>query len=79
MYLTAAGKEFGLAYSDLKSWNENSGWKDAYKKLVKYLRRGRDSKRYREKWYVTHECDYCDLAAIVDSKNYKDNRGNYNF
>jgi hypothetical protein len=79
MYLTTAGKWFGLPYSDLKSWNENSGWKDAYKKLVKYLRRGRDSKRYREKWYVTHECDKCGLTAIVDSKNYKDNRGNYNF
>jgi len=79
MYLTTAGKWYGLPYSDLKSWNENSGWKDAYKKLVKYLRRGRDGKRYREKWYVTHDCWTCRLEVIVDSRKYTDNMGYYNY
>ena len=63
----------------MKSWNENSGWKDDYKKLEKYLRLGIDGKRYRDKWHVKHECDYCGLAVTVDSKNYKDNKGYYNY
>jgi hypothetical protein len=79
MYLTTSSKEFGLPYSDLKSWNENSGWNDAYRKLLKYLRRSRDSKRCREKWCVTRNCEYCDKGVTIDCRNYKDNRGNYNF
>jgi hypothetical protein len=78
-YLTTAGEWYGLPYSGLITWNEKGDWKVTYKKLVQYLRRGRDGIRYREKWYVTHECHNCAKEVVVDGKNYKDNMGYYRF
>ena len=77
-YLLEASNEYEVSYSDLLLWKEDNTWKSAYKKLVKFLRRGRDKKRYRTKWCINRNCAYCAKTVNIDTRNLKDNRGNYN-
>ena len=48
LYLLDACEEYEVSYSDLMLWKEDNAWKSAYKKLVKFLRRGRDKKKGTE-------------------------------